>query len=830
MIAAHHRAETMTTVEAQSFGMLVRQHRKARALTQEELAERADLSVRELAYLERDRHAARPGTARRLAEALELSADDETALLAAAASPGAAVEPRRTGTLPVPPTPFIGRAREVAAVLRTLLQPEVRLLTLTGPGGIGKTRLGLQAGSEAAPLYGDGVVFVSLAAVQAAALIPEAIATSLGLEDRRDRSGNWLLAEHLREKDMLLILDNFEHLLEAAPQVGQLIAATARLTVLVTSRARLRLSAEHVLEVPPLSFPDAELRPSLETIARYDAVSLFASKARAHTVGFSLTEENVADVAGICRRLEGVPLAIELAAARLPLFPPQTLLRRLVRTLPLLTAGARDAPDRQQTLRSAIDWSFNLLDEAEQSLLQQLSVFAGGCSLEAAEAVCVLAPAERIEVVDALASLREKSLVQTVESRDGEPYFTMLETIREYARDGLEAGLEAEAVRRRHAEYFTGLAERAVAGMAQARTDESRATLAFRLAEEEADNFHAALTWAAESGETELGLRLVGALSGPWYTLGLQGRFRTALETLLTQRADVPPLVRAKALLTGGWCDVFVDGREVRDELFSRGLAIYREVGDQRALLGALVEVAGSQVYHWGDISRAEVLYEEALPLARELGAGSAVGACLRGLGEIAQSKGDAQGARRLFEESLAVERAAASTGGIAHSLHALAWRALVDGDAARAWELSEQAERTYREVRQLRQVADVCILQGIALLMRGDHAALDSTFHACASEEYFNRFDYVRCNWLALIAASRAVHGDPLRAARVFAAAGAYMPIDNTALRSFTDLIEECLTAGRARVDGREWKAALEAGQSMTLREAVTLALEEAP
>jgi hypothetical protein len=227
---------------------------------------------------------------------------------------------------------------------------------------------------------------------------------------------------------------------------------------------------------------------------------------------------------------------------------------------------------------------------------------------------------------------------------------------------------------------------------------------------------------------------------------------------------------------------------------------------------------------------RAETLIEEALPLARELGAGSAVGACLRGLGEIAQSKGDAQGARRLFEESLAVERAAASTGGIAHSLHALAWRALVDGDAARAWELSEQAERTYREVRQLRQVADVCILQGIALLMRGDHAALDSTFHACASEEYFNRFDYVRCNWLALIAASRAVHGDPLRAARVFAAAGAYMPIDNTALRSFTDLIEECLTAGRARVDGREWKAALEAGQSMTLREAVTLALEEAP
>lgn len=817
----------MTTVEKQSFGTLLRHYRQAHALTQEELAEHAELSVRQLAYLERDRHAARPSTIRRLADALALPEEDRQALLAAAGMGGTQDESAPvTAGLPVPPTPFIGRRRDIAVVVKRLLQPEVRLLTLTGPGGIGKTRLAIEVASQVATQFSDGVVFVGLADVRSADRVPEAIAGALGLIEQGEWRHMKLLAEHFRERHSLLILDNLEHLLDAGAQVGQLLAACAQLKVLVTSRAVLRLSAEHVVDVPPLSCPDPIHLPSLEDVRRSDAVALLSSKARANAQDFAVTEENAAVVAGICHRLDGVPLAIELAAARVPLFSPEALLQRLTHSLPLLTAGARDAPDRQQTLRRTIDWSYDLLTPVEQSLFAQLSVFAGGCTVEAAEAICVLDPDAGSDVVEGLASLREKSLLQTTGGRPGEPRFSMLETIREYAQEALERGPDADEPRLRHAEYFTRLAEQMVAELSLVRTGGSPSIRIFRVAEEEAENFHAALSWLVERRETELGLRLAGAIAEPWLTLGRERGLYAALEALLGQRADVPPLVLAQALLAAGWCGPCGDSGQGRDDMFDRALAIFREVGDQRALLGALLQVGGAHVYHWGDVSHAEELYEEALALARDLGVSSALAASLRGLGEIAQQKDAPERARLLFEESLAVELAASNTGGIAHSLHALAWRALMDHHPSRAAELAEQAEGTYREVRQLRQVADVRLLQGIAALMAGDHAGLHATFRASIAEESFRRFDYVGWNWLVLMGASWAARGEPLRGARLFAAATEHEPIYNTELRPFTGLLEGCLAVGRASVDERAWEAAREEGRPMTQLDAIAEAL----
>jgi predicted ATPase len=409
---------------------------------------------------------------------------------------------RRAHNLPVQPTPLIGREQVGTAVCELLRRTEVRLLTLTGPGGTAKTRLGLQVAADLLEDFDSGVFFIPLAAIRDPTLVASSITRTLGLLEKAGQSLLDSLQESLQDKQMLLLLDNFEQVVAAAPLVAELLAACPRLKCLVTSRVVLHLSGEHAFPVPPLELPDPRHLPAVDALSQYAAVALFVQRALAVKPDFRVDNANAPAVAEICVRLDGLPLAIELAAARLKLLPPQAMLARLGRRLELLRGGPRDMPDRHQTLRQVIAWSYDLLEADEQALFRRLAVFARGCTLEAAETVCqpghdpMTDPGPTLEVLDGVASLLDKSLLRQAEQASGEPRFRMLETIREYGLECLTASGEEPAVRRAHADYYLALAEAAEPAL----TGPDQATWLERL-EAEHDNLRAALRWVERAGK-----------------------------------------------------------------------------------------------------------------------------------------------------------------------------------------------------------------------------------------------------------------------------------------------------------------------------------------
>ena len=456
-----------------SFGDLLRRYRDSLNLTQEDLAARTGLTPQAIGLLERgERRRPHKYTVGKLAEGLELTGSERARFESAARSSSArhaTVSPSRHD-LPIPPTPLIGRDEEVTTVARFLHRAEVRLLTLVGPGGVGKTRLAVAVAERSCDAFADGVVFVPLAPLRDPALVPSVLAETLGIKEVAGQALQETLTRYLQDRQVLLVLDNFEHLPTAAPVVGKLVGRCPLLTVLLTSRAPLHLSGERQFPVLPLLLPDAAPQPSADGLHQLPAVELFRQRAQAAMPTFELTGTNAATVAQICRRLDGLPLAIELAAARVKLFSPQALLARLDRGLQLLTGGARDLPERQQTLRDTVAWSFDLLDPGEQTLFRRLAVFAGGCTLEAVEDVC--SSKEEVEqvassVLETLASLVDNSLLvsrlqsSAGQEEDEEPHFTMLETIREYALERLTSSGELGEVQWKHAQYYLTLAEAA---------------------------------------------------------------------------------------------------------------------------------------------------------------------------------------------------------------------------------------------------------------------------------------------------------------------------------------------------------------------------------
>jgi predicted ATPase len=541
----------------------------------------------------------------------------------------------------------------------------VRLLTLTGAGGVGKTRLAIAVAGDVVDHFEDGAYFVDLAPIVDPALVPSAIAGVLEVGETAGKPLVESLVAHLRGRSALLVLDNFEQVAAATPLVAGLLATCPALKVLVTSRAALRLSGEHEYPVPPLELPDPKRLPDPEALARYEAVTLFIQRARAARPDFEVTNASAPAVAELCARLDGLPLAIELAAARVKLLSPQAPLARLGRRLSLLTGGARDLPARQQTLHSTIDWSYDLLEPAERTLFARLAVFVGGCSLEAVEAVCNVGDDLLLDpsagsgqaVLDALALLVDKSLLRQAEGPDGEPRFTMLETIREYAAERFETSGDAECWRQRHAGYSLALAEQAAPEL----TGPRQAAWLERL-ERDHDNLRAALGRALERDQTELGLRLAGALGRFWEIRGHLREGQGWLERALSRWPEAPAAARAAALNAAGSLAYHACAYERAATLHQEALSLRRVLGDRRGVAVSLHDL-GITALHLGDLDRSEALCAEGRAIWRELGDQRGVAISLNSSAILARNRGDHERARAYYEESLALFRGIGDTG-----------------------------------------------------------------------------------------------------------------------------------------------------------------------
>lgn len=593
----------------------------------------------------------------------------------------AKVKRRHLSNLPVPPTPLIGREGEVSALKSLFAQEAVRLVTLIGSGGIGKTHLGIQVAADLIDDFADGVFFVSLASLSDPGPVVSTIAQTLDVREAGGSSLTGSLKQYLRDKRMLLVVDNFEHVVAAAPKIAELLAACPSLKILATSRAPLHVRAEHEFSVPPLALPKPNLQLSIESLSQHASVALFVEQARAVKSDFALTEENASVVAEICRRLDGLPLAIELAAARMKLLTPRSMLAQLEESrLKLLTGGARDLPARQRTMRDAIAWSYDLLSGGEQQLFRRLAVFVGGLTLGAAGAVCDATGDSKSDVLDELESLVDASLVQK-EPAEGESRFRVLETIREYALESLAMSGEAEARRRAHAAFFLALAERAEPEL----TGAGQVGWLERL-EQEHGNLRAALQWSKESREVEVGLRLGGALNNFWQMRGHLSEGRGWLQRLLEleESRSVAVAVRAKALYAQGNLAYCHGDYEQSAALLTESLGIQREIGDKRGTASSL-DILGEIAYCRGDYELAARLHTESLELRRELNDKWGIAATLNNLGNAALEQGDYERALRLVTEGLTRHQALSDKRGIAVSLIILGGVAYRQGDHAGA-------------------------------------------------------------------------------------------------------------------------------------------------
>jgi len=661
---------------------------------------------------------------------LDLAPGDEVEalrarLLAHEAAPRAANRspraPRATHptNLPSSSTRFVGRIweqRELAEVLST-----TRLLTLTGPGGCGKTRLALEVAGTLGSASPDGVWLVELAGLGDAALVPRAVADALGVREQPGQDLRATVCDFLAPRQVLLVLDNCEHLLDGcAPFAALLLRTCAGVRLLATSRQALGIAGETVWRVAGLASPDEGVAVDLEGLVRFDAVRLLVERARTVRSTFALTERNAPAVLQICQRLDGLPLALELAAARLGHLGVEDVAARLDDRFALLTGGSRTSLPRQQTLRATMEWSYGLLTAAEQTVLRHLAVFAGGCTLEAAATVCAGAGVEGEQVLDLLAGLIDKSLL-ALEERDGRGRYRLLETVRQYGREQLEAAGDAAQARLRHQDWSLALAEAAE----QELTGPDQGVWLSRL-ETEHDNLRAALAWARDTGQSAVGLRLATALWRFWYTHGHLSEGRAWLEELLVAAEPIatalPASVRAAALYGMGVLAWAQGDYDRTTTLCADSLALCRDLGDRRGIACALTTL-GNVAISRGDYTRARALHEEGLGHRRALGDTWGMALSLHNLGNVATAQGDYARAAALHEESLALRRGLGDAAGIAASLGSLASVATTQGGYARATALSEEGLAVARELGDKRLSADALTDQGRLALARGDAA-----------------------------------------------------------------------------------------------------------
>ena len=786
--------------DAAPFGAQLRRLREAAGLTQEELAERAGLTARAISMLERgERKRPYPHTVRSLADALELSEGERAVLTAAIprrSGDGAAVSDEAAATyssaLPASLTPLLGREREVEEIAGLLLgrtaagAAAVRLLTLTGPGGIGKTRLAIEAAKKAAGYFPDGVAFVALAPLGNATLVMPTILRGLGL---REAAGVVrpleVLCQYLRERKFLLVLDNFEHVAEAAPEVVDLLSSCPNLSVLVTSRAPLRVRGEREYSVSPLAVPDPTHIPEAEEVAQTPAARLFIERAEDASPDFELTQANAAAVAAICWRLDGIPLALELAAARTRFLGPTALLSRLDQALQ--AGGARDLPQRQRTMRATLDWSHELLQEPERELFRRLSVFAGGFTLEAAEEVCAAGAVEAEEVLVLLGNLAEQSLVVVETSPEGRTRYRMLEPVRQYALENLRQSYKEDEVRWRHTEYYLALAEEAeprIKGQDQVEWLDKL--------EAENDNLRAAIGWSLEVEEAQTAAQFGWALGMYWVMRTRHGEGRLLMEQTLAQGGDeLPARLRTRALWALAVCVYGSGDNERMMEVAEEGVALSRQAGD-RVGEAYTLGVLGYAALQLGDLDRAERVLKESLEMVREQGDTWRTAHTMNHLTVMALRRDDRPRAAGYAEEALAHTRQTGDRYAANVALSLL---------AQMAWESDEQERAAGHWREALRLSYELTNKANSASSIQG----------------------------LATVAG---VRGELRRAVRLLGAAEALQEAAGLVLYAYTTYTSnephQCAaSAAREELGERAWKEARDEGRAMTFEQAVEYALE---
>jgi predicted ATPase len=683
--------------------------------------------------------------------------------------------------LPESPTPLIGREVELQKISSLLEKQEVRLVTLTGPGGVGKTRLGLEVAKRLHGVFRDGVYFVGLSAVTDPALVLPTIAKVLEIPENKTLSSLESLKHHLEHKQLLLVLDNFEQVTEAAPALSELLSEAPGLELLVTSRSPLRISAEYVCVVPPLTLPHGGRSP-LEAIRATEAVRLFTDRAKAAKADFELTVDNALAVAEICYRLDGLPLAIELAAARVPLLTPQAILKRLDKRFDLLKGGARDLPTRQQTLKNTIDWSFQLLSEVDKRLFTRLAIFASSSSLEAIEALNQ--DDKDINVLEGLASLVEKSLLKQTEVA-GEPRFKMLETIREFALVKLQENNDSEALQKKHAQYFLGLAETSAPFIKK-----GDKTWLDKL-ELEHDNFRSALRWATVH-DVELGLRLGVKLTRFWWTRGFTREGRSWLDALLAQaQSGEAAKYRAHALHSAGTLAWMQSDFAAAEKNHAEALEMFRHLKLEDGMADALNGLAIIAIER-GELAKSRALQEETIALRKKLDDKSGLAASLSNLGLVEGQEGDLLGARAHYQEALKLQQDLGDTWGSVTTYINLAGVAYHLGEFKEAETYSRQA---------LTIAADIGDKESVAYALEGFGAL------ATAQKDY-------------------------TRAARVFGAASALREATNNPLppSGGRDEYDQLVSTVREKLGDETMTASWTEGRALSLDKAIALALQTAP